>query len=178
MGREGCDVASVERILRAEFGSGPGKYLFEHRRHQALAAALGLPEYAAGFGYRYLAKSISAGQPLSTEFESTRIPYQDPIDSVLPRVIASARAPTKDDADVTVAVTPDRILWCRRGQEYQPARDSDIGSQLREAEHIPATAVVVVRFSKDVGFERASAVLRSLWQGFSQVRLGGTDQRE
>lgn len=53
-------------------------YLFEHKRHTALTAALGLPDYAAGFGYRYLAASITDGRPLSKVFESTGIPYGEP----------------------------------------------------------------------------------------------------
>jgi len=79
IGREACDEAVVERILRAAHGmGGPNTYLFEHERHAALIAALGLPDNAAGFGYRYLAASISDGRPLSTEFESTGVPYQEP----------------------------------------------------------------------------------------------------
>jgi hypothetical protein len=67
---------SVERILRVEYDN--GGFLFEEERHRALAAALGLPEYSAGFGYRYLARSISEGEPLSTGFVSNGVLYEEP----------------------------------------------------------------------------------------------------
>jgi hypothetical protein len=178
MGRDECDAAIVERILRAEHGIEPSHYLFEYERHKALTAALGLPQYSAGFGYRYLATSISAGEPLSTEFESTGVPYQDPFDpSVLSELLANARVPTEDEAEAVIDVTPDTILWRRRGQESHVAVDPDVGTQLREAD-IPTSAMVMLRGTADTRYERVGAVMKSLRRaGFITVIFGSASKR-
>jgi hypothetical protein len=167
MGGDGCDLAAVERILRVEYAN--GAFLFEEERHRALAAALGLPEYAAGFGYRYLARSISAGEPLSTGFVSTGVPYEEPL-----QVVPFASAPFDDEADVVVDVTPDMILWRWHGEEHRIFGDPEVGAQLREARQIPVSARVQLRFIPDVKYERARDVLKSLdGAGFSELRVGG-----
>jgi hypothetical protein len=179
MGHEGCDVASVERILRAAHGSGPNKYLYEYERHQALARALGLPQYAAGFGYRYLAASIADGKPLSTEFTSTGVPYEEPtfvVSSVWPP--QPGTAPSEDGAAVVVDVTSAKIQWRRPGEESRVAGDPDIGTLLRDVAHIPLSGVVLLSFSTDVEFVRVGELLRSLDRaGFSRLRFGGASQK-
>lgn len=76
LGSAGSDPDTIERVLRAGRGIN-GQYLYEHERQAALAAALGLPEHATGFGYRCLARSIAEGQPLSEHFTSTGVAYHD-----------------------------------------------------------------------------------------------------
>jgi hypothetical protein len=55
--RAGADAGAVEEILR-------GDYLFEIERHEDLAEALGLPEFAVGLGYDYLRAGT---EPLDVE---------------------------------------------------------------------------------------------------------------
>lgn len=171
MGCQASDAAAIERILRAEHGiDQPNEYLFEHERHADLVSALGLPSYAAGFGYRYMAASISAQQPLSSEFQSTGVAYEEPKIEVL--------GASEVDADVTVEVTRDTILVRLRGHDSPIRGESDLGTQLRAMAQVSASALILLRPSADLDFDRVSAVLASLQRaGFERMTFGSAPKQ-
>jgi biopolymer transport protein ExbD len=146
----------------------PDKYLFEHERHRSLISALGLPEYSAGFGYRYLAESISRGHPLSRNFNSTGVPYQEPKFE-----ISSAPPVTEDDADIVVEIKSESGFWRRRGADDAVPVEPDLGAQLRNAEDVSVSSVVLLRLAADLNYQRVGQLLASLHRaGFSRVIFG------
>jgi biopolymer transport protein ExbD len=182
MGRKGSDPGAVERVLRAAHGTNtPSEYLFERERHAALASALGFPRYAAGFGYRYLSRSISAGRPLSHDFNATGVSYHEPqfeISSIFPASEPSVQPASEADADIVVEITPSSALWRRRGAEDAIPVEADFGAQLRNAEHVSASSLVLLRLAADLTYQRVGQLLGSLHNaGFSRVIFGTLSKR-
>jgi hypothetical protein len=164
------DAAAIERILRAEHGvDEPNEYLFEHKRHADLVSALGLPDYSAGFGYEHLATSISAGQPLSSEFQSTGVPYEEPT------LVVSTMNDL--DADVLIEITRDATtLRLRDRNDVLPA-GPDIVAQLR-ALNISASTMMLIRTSVDAPAEHVGKTLMSLHiAGFTRIAFANGQAR-
>jgi hypothetical protein len=106
------------------------------------------------------------------------VSYEDPFGpSAVSSLLASARVPSEDEAEVVIDVTPDTISWRRRSQESRVVSDSDLGTQLREAD-IPTSAILMLRCTADLQYERLNAVLRSLQQaGCIEMMFGSASKR-